>query len=186
MYERKPARLTLQNYRVAEVSAAFDRQFTGPDYDTGFSPLDPLAEVQHPAQLQVGPAIEFLGHSVDKTRAWPGQALTLTLYWRALSPIEESYTVFTHVEDPGVVWGQKDGIPGCGRRPTYEWEVGQVSADHYTLILSPDTPPGPHRLVAGMYRTDTGERLSIVGATGTSLGTTLDLGSVDVVLPGGR
>jgi hypothetical protein len=186
MYERKAPRLTLQDYRVERISAGFDQQYTGPDYQTGLSPLDPLAEVQHPAQLQVGPAIEFLGHTVDKTRAWPGQALTLTLYWRALSPIEESYTVFTHVEDQGVVWGQKDGIPGCGLRPTYEWEVGHMNADRYTLILSPDAPPGPHHLVAGMYRRDTGERLSIVDTAGISLGTTLDLGTIDVVLPGGR
>jgi 4-amino-4-deoxy-L-arabinose transferase-like glycosyltransferase len=188
MYERRPARLILDDYRVEATGAVFDRQLSGPDgpdYPTGLSPLDPLAHVQNPAQLRLGSAIEFLGHSVDTPQAHPGETLGLTLYWRATSPITESYTVFTHVEDPGVVWGQKDGIPRCGHRPTNEWETGYVNVDHYTFALHPETPPGPHALVAGMYRADTGERLAIIDATGAPQGTTLNLGTIDVVPPGG-
>jgi 4-amino-4-deoxy-L-arabinose transferase-like glycosyltransferase len=188
MYERKPAQLALDDYRVEEVAAVFDHRLSGmdgPDYPTGLSPLDPLAHRQYPTQLRLGPSIEFLGHSLDKTRAQPGELLSLTLYWRALSPIQESYTVFTHVEDPGVVWGQMDGVPRCGKRPTSFWEVGYVNVDHHTFELNPDTPPGPHPLVAGMYRTDTGERLQVTDVKGVPLGTTLNLGVIDVVPSGG-
>jgi hypothetical protein len=188
MYERKPAQLALDDYRVEDVAAVFDHRLSGmdgPDYPTGLSPLDPLAHLQHPTQLRLGPAIEFLGHSLDKTRAQPGELLSLTLYWRALSPIQESYTVFTHVEDPGVVWGQMDGVPRCGKRPTSFWEVGHVNVDHHAFELNPDTPPGPHPLVAGMYRTDTGERLQVTDVKGVPLGTTLNLGVIDVVPSGG-
>ena len=189
MYEHKPARLTLHDYRLEEGTAAFDHQLSGPDgpdYPTGLSPLDPLALVQHPAQLRLGSAIEFLGYSVDKARIRPGGSLDLTLYWRLLSPITESYTVFTHVEDPDVVWGQMDNIPRCGQRPTNEWQVGYVNVDHYILALSVDTPAGPHALVTGMYRADTGERLAVTDATGAHVGTTLNLGTIDVVPSGGR
>jgi len=189
MYERKPARLALADYRVEEVAAVFDRQLSGPDgpdYPVGLEPLDPLAHVQHPARLRLGSAIEFLGYSVDRTRVRPGESLNLTLYWRALAPIEASYTVFTHVEDPDAVWGQMDGIPRCGRRPTHRWKVGYVHVDHYALTLRPDTPPGPHALVAGMYLLETGERLMVTDAAGTPLGTALDLGKVYVLpLEGG-
>jgi len=189
IYERKPARLTLEDHRVEEVAAVFDHQLSGPDgpdYPTGLSPLDPLAYVQYPAQLRLGPSIEFLGHSVDRAQVRPDETLSLALYWRALAPIAESYTVFTHVEDPGVVWGQQDSIPRCGLRPTNEWQVGYVNVDHYAFALHPDTPPGPHALVAGMYRADTGERLPVTDATGALLGTTLNLGTLDVMAPGGE
>jgi hypothetical protein len=187
MYERRPTRLALSDYRVEEIASVFDRQLSGPDgpdYPTGLSPLDPLGYLQQPAQLRLGSAIEFLGHSVDRTRVPAGETLRLTLYWRALSPIAESYTVFTHVEDPGVVWGQQDGLPCSGCRPTHEWEVGYVNVDRYEFALDPATPQGPHALVAGMYRHDTGERLVVSDAAGAPLGTTLDLGVIDVVRSG--
>ena len=182
MYERKPARLPYREYYLSRVASLFDREFTDPDYATGLAPLDPLAEIQHPAHLRVGEGIEFLGHRVDKTRMHPGDALTLTLYWRADSPIDESYTVFTHIEDPGVVWAQKDNIPCCDDPcPTNEWEAGAVYVDRYTLVLGPETPAGPHALVAGMYRADTMKRLPVMDLTGAQLGDVLDLGVIEVV-----
>jgi hypothetical protein len=188
MYERKPARLAYNDYQIEEIVTVFDEQLSGPDgpdYPTGLSPLDPLGHLQHPSQLRLGSAIEFLGYSADRPQVSAGETLRLTLYWRALSPIAESYTVFTHVEDPGVVWGQMDSIPCCGYRPTYEWKVGYVNVDHYAFAVDPGTPLGPHALVAGMYRADTGERLQVTDAAGVPLGTTLNLGTIDVVPPGG-
>jgi hypothetical protein len=74
-----------------------------------------------------------------------------------------------------------DGIPRCGKRPTNFWQVGHVNVDHYAFELSPDTPTGSHALVAGMYHTETGERLQIADAEGAPLGTTVNLGSIEVI-----
>ena len=183
MYERKPVQQDYSDFHLSEIASLFDRDLTDPDYDRWLVSFEQLAELQYPAQLRLGSNIGFLGHSVDKTQMLPGEVLTLTLYWRALSPITESYTVFTHIEDPGALWGQQDNIPGCGSRLTNKWDVGRVYADQYALVLSLKTPPGPHALVAGMYRFDTGERLPVTDATGAPLGNTLNLGTIEVVAP---
>lgn len=188
MYERKPARLDYSDYQASKFYGVFDQQLSGsfgPDYPTGISPLDPLGHLQQPAQLRLGSSIEFLGHTVDKSEVPAGERLHVSLYWRALSPVAESYTVFVHVEDPGVVWGQRDGIPRCEHRPTYTWKVGYVNVDHYDFTLDPRTPPGPHALVAGMYSSETGARLEVTDVTGVSQGTTLNLGTVHVLVVGG-
>ena len=183
LYERNPAHLAYSDYSAAEFASSFDRDQTDPVYATGLKPLDPLEVIQHAALWRVGQDIEFLGHSLDRQDVGPGQALNLTLYWRALSEVADSYTVFTHVEDPGVVWGQRDAVPCCARCPTDEWEVQRVYVDRYTIVLNSTTPPGAHGLVAGMYRVDTGERLPVADAMGNPAGDLLDLGTINVVVP---
>ncbi len=107
--------------------------------------------------------------------------LLLTLYWRALGKMTESYTVFTHLENSGVIWAQKDHPPFCGNNPTDKWEPGRVYVDPYVIMTDSDIPPGPHPLLVGMYHFDTGERLPISHAEGTQLGDAMKLTTITVV-----
>jgi hypothetical protein len=61
-----------------------------------------------------------------------------------------SLTVFTHVEGERV-WGQHDGLPASGLKPTDSWMAGEVVADRHSFVLDPAAPPGKYRLVVGMY-----------------------------------
>ncbi len=185
VYQRKPVRTEYRDYRPSNVASLFDRELTDPDCTARPMSYDPLANIKYPTHLRLGSAIEFLGHSTDRSDVRPGEVIMLTLYWRASSQIRESYTVFTHVEDLGIIWGQQDNIPGCGSRPTNEWEVGRVYADQYAIVLSPEIEPGPHPVVAGMYLFETGERLPVTDAEGTPLGNALSLGTINVVTSGG-
>ncbi|MBC7237049.1 MAG: glycosyltransferase family 39 protein [Chloroflexi bacterium] len=182
IYEHKPARTPHQDYRLEEHIRAFDRELSGTAYTTRLLPfVNGEAAIQHPARLKLGSWIEFLGYSVDRTELYPGETLNLTLYWQAVAPVPESFTVFTHIEDPGVLWSQDDGVPGCGSLPTHEWRLARPYADQYHLTIGPDTPPGPHGLVVGMYRLTTGERLPVADAQGNPLGDSIPLGSVTVL-----
>jgi len=181
VYQRKPVQREYRDYRLSDVASLFDHELTDPDYTARPVSYDPLASIEHPAHLRLGSAIEFLGHSIDRSDVRPGEVMMLTLYWRASSRIHESYTVFTHVEDLGVIWGQQDNLPGCGSRPTDKWEVGRVYVDQYAIVLSPEVEPGPHAIVAGMYLLDTGERLPVTDAAGTPLGDAISLGTINVV-----
>jgi 4-amino-4-deoxy-L-arabinose transferase-like glycosyltransferase len=184
IYERRPATLAYRDYRVEEFAAAFDARMSGPYYATEFLAMDALEGRQHEVYYRLEEPIEFLGYSLDNATPCPGDAVTLTLYWRAAGPIAESYKVFTHIEDPGVVWAQMDHVPQCGTHHTTEWQDGEVLADTYTLILSPETPPGPHRLVVGMYPHDGSRRLAVFDAAGAHVGTEIHLQDVEVVASG--
>ena len=137
---RPPGGMTI----ARRVAAAFDA-CERPYYATEFLAMDALEGRQHEVYYRLEEPIEFLGYSLDNATPCPGDAVTLTLYWRAAGPIAESYKVFTHIEDPGVVWAQMDHVPQCGTHHTTEWQDGEVLADTYTLILSPETPAPPPR-----------------------------------------
>ena len=184
IYERRPAQLTYRDYRPEDYAAAFNARMSGPYYATEFLSMDRLEGRQHAMYYRLEESIEFLGYSLDNPTPSPGDVVRLTLYWRAAGPIPESYKVFTHIEDPGVVWAQMDHVPCCGDRHTDGWKEGEVLADTYTLILNPETPLGPHRLVVGMYPHDNSRRLGVFDAEGNHVGSEIHLTDVEVVAPG--
>jgi mannosyltransferase len=141
--------------------------------------------IQHPLHVDLGDQIRLLGYSLSSDRVAPGEALLLTLYWQALTPIAERYTVFTHLLDASNhIQAQMDGEPQGGALPTDRWIPDQVITDNYALIVAGDAQPGPHVLEVGMYRLDTLERLPSRDAdSGAALGDRVLLGSVEVIAP---
>jgi len=107
-----------------------------------------------------------LRQAQDTAVAHPGQALYVTLYWRALQAIDECYTIFVHVIDSSNrIWGQKDFTPLGGSCPTFlwipKWLEGQVIDDRYIVVLDPQTPPGEYWIEVGMYGIATTKRVPI-------------------------
>jgi 4-amino-4-deoxy-L-arabinose transferase-like glycosyltransferase len=141
--------------------------------------------VQHPLQADLGDQIRLLGYSLSAEQIAPGGTLLLTLYWQALAPISEPYTVFTHLLDAGdQIQAQMDSEPQGGSLPTDRWEPGQIVPDNYALTVAAGATPGPHVLEVGMYRLGTLERLPVRDPdTGAVLGDRVMLGSVEVATP---
>ncbi|MCB0167627.1 MAG: glycosyltransferase family 39 protein [Anaerolineae bacterium] len=70
------------------------------------------------------------------------QTLQLTLYWHALAPIVEDYTISVRAKDAnGHVVSQQDHWPVDGLLPTSQWRQGDYVTDTHTFSLPPDTPP---------------------------------------------
>ncbi len=187
IYERAPAQTPRRDYRLGDHARRFDRTLSDTTYTTRLLPfVDATSAIQHPAHLRLGSWIEFLGYRIEPNEEGRddlrvGDMLRLTLYWRALAPVPESFTVFTHIEDPGVLWSQDDGLPGCGTFPTHEWRVQRIYADEYQLPISADVPAGTHGLVVGMYQLGTGARLPVTDLAGNPLGDSIPLGTVTVL-----
>jgi hypothetical protein len=131
--------------------------------------------------VNLGGLVRLVGYDVDTRRAHPGGRLAVTLYWQALARTTEDYHVFVHLED-SEMWGQADGRPACWTYPTQDWRPGQVIADHHALTIRPDTPPGEHPLVVGMYLPTDGRRLDVLDAAGNAVSNQVPLTSV-LVLP---
>ncbi len=116
---------------------------------------------QYPVRITLGgKRVQLLGYDVDKTAVSPGEQLTITLYWLALTPFERNYQVFTHLFN-GQLIAQHDGAPECAINPTTRWEPGQIIPDPHTIPIPPDAPAGTVSLLAGMYDLITGERMSL-------------------------
>ncbi|MEA3408109.1 MAG: glycosyltransferase family 39 protein [Chloroflexota bacterium] len=127
-------------------------------------------EIEHPMSVTLGEGIEFLGYALERTTVKRGQTLGMTLYWRALRPMDTSYTVFTHlIDEEEIIRGQRDSIPVGGQRPTTGWAAGEVIVDAYELPVDESAAPGGHRIEVGMYDGATGERLPMTRADGTPI-----------------
>jgi hypothetical protein len=117
--------------------------------------------IEHPMTAKLGDQVRFLGYNLEGDFR-PGGDLHLTLFWQALVEMDENYTVFAHlIDEEGGIWGQKDNQPVDGFYPTGGWTAGEIVRDQYDLILSPEASPGPYRIAVGMYRAETGKRLSV-------------------------
>jgi hypothetical protein len=86
--------------------------------------------------------------------------LRVMLWWKALAPPEEDYTVFVHVVDEEErLIGTGDGPPLEGGFPTRLWRPGDSVADEHLIPLPADLPPGVYTIRVGWYDPTTGVRL---------------------------
>ena len=122
--------------------------------------IPPVYRISTPAPATFGQSIEFLGFDLPQLTFNAGEAVPLTLYWRATQPVDEDYTVFVHILDPaGNLIAQQDNPPMRGQLPTSLWVPGIIVQDDYQIVLPPDQPAGDYTVQIGLYRLETGERL---------------------------
>jgi len=143
-----------------------------------FRPFPPpevenLAQWRAPAQFDNG--ARLLGYDLPR-EAQAGQEVWLVLYWsfRGLRErvAQRQYVVFSHLVDgQGRKWAQLDAFGW----PTYRWREGETVVAWYRLQLSPDTPPGPYRVLVGMYDWRDGERSPLVNEAGRPMGDAVEL-----------
>ncbi|HZY41746.1 MAG TPA: glycosyltransferase family 39 protein, partial [Anaerolineae bacterium] len=110
-------------------------------------------KIDQPINVTFDGKAELLGAEVDRAQAQPGDPIKLTLYWRALAAMDQSYTEFVHLIDgDGIIVAQRDTWPGRGMYPTVLWQPGQVFADELTLHV-PDGAYAPNTatLQVGLY-----------------------------------
>ncbi len=108
--------------------------------------------------------IELLMYEIHRE---PG-AVIVTLYWRAVDPQTQSYTVFAQLLDgEGQRVAGQDNVPSNGSAPTDTWTVNAVQADPHRIQLPSDLPRGEYTVIVGLYnRFD--ERLPSIDSSGVS------------------
>ena len=141
-----PAEQNLRNVvdRRGEPLADFDFEGVGTAslYSFEANPLPFIA----PARFIGG--LELLAHRAEVK----ADALDVTLYWRAIEPQNQSYTVFTQLLDAeGQRVAGQDSLPAGGAAPTDGWPVDAVQADAHRIDLPAGLPPGEYTLVVGLY-----------------------------------
>ena len=72
----------------------------------------------------------------------PYGGIRLTLIWRALKPVDQNYTVFTHVIDQlGKQIAGQDNQPVNGTYPTSRWMPGEYVIEAVSELDDDGIPP---------------------------------------------
>lgn len=104
-------------------------------------------------------AVHRLGNAIPTAVVKPGQTFTLTLYWRALSPLQRNLSTFAHLTTiDGTILAQKDNLHPANL-PTTRWDTDGYVADEHTFQIPSKLVPGQYELHIGVYDPRTTERL---------------------------
>ncbi|HEX6511713.1 MAG TPA: hypothetical protein VF157_05405, partial [Chloroflexota bacterium] len=134
--------------RRVRTSQGYDRFLLGP-----ITIAPPAAAPASPVPGQVG----LLSADVKRD----GAALDVSLLWLPRTTPSEDYSVFVHVLNPaGELVAQADSVPAQGEWPTRYWLPNVPVPDAHHVPLPATLPPGRYQVDAGLYRSDTGERLA--------------------------
>ncbi|GEM_PF-2128229 len=115
-----------------------------------------------PKAIDLGGQIRLISSEVTPSPVKAGDPLSVTLTWQAVSMPVADYTVFVHLRNAaGKTVAQADNPPQAGAYPTSFWDAGETIVDDHAILLPNDLPAGDYTIVVGLYRFDTGERLSI-------------------------
>lgn len=122
-----------------------------------------LPQSVQPASATIGPT-EVRGYTLTPQLLRPGADLQLGLQWQVTEAAPQPLLVFAQILGPDdrkyAAW---DGAAGGDWWPSPAWQPGDRIWQDVPLTLDPATPPGRYRLVVGLYRADTGERLPVAG-----------------------
>ncbi len=88
------------------------------------------------------------------------ESLSLTLFWHALAPLAENYTVSVRgYAADGRLLAQQDQWPVDGLLPTSQWRQGDYVADTHLLNFAPADTPLLARFEVVVYNADSGATL---------------------------
>jgi hypothetical protein len=129
-------------------------------YRVSIPPAPDSVPSEHKVRVTFGDEISLRGYDISAPRASPTADVTVTLYWEAVQPPRHDYSVFIHVDDlTGRTVAQSDGFPVNGELPTTRWSPGYAVEDVHHIKLPSASVSGRLRIIAGLYRLDTQERL---------------------------
>jgi len=139
--------------------------------------LTSIDEATIPQRVHVtyGDQAELIGYALDRQAVRPGEALRLTLYWRALARLDRDYSLYIHLFGwNGQRVGQRDSYPGGGAYPTRLWQPGDVLVDSYLVSIAPTaTVPSRGLIEVGLYDRATMERLPMRDGAGRPIASPL-------------
>jgi hypothetical protein len=113
--------------------------------------------------------VALLGFDLPVTSARPGDLVPVTLYWKAMAPLQHNLRVFVHFLGPdGNLWGQSDKWNPADF-PMNGWPLDLYVRDEHDAPLQPDAPPGVYTVRAGLYD-ENGVRMHVLDANGVVTG----------------
>ena len=156
-----------------------------------YTPLEPLVENEMPDDLisvhaRFNEEFELYGYTVDRRPRHPGESISVTLYWLALTQMEADYNLALNLHGKNHDHiGKLDTWPGGGLLPTSNWEPNEIYPDRYTLPMDKGSAfPTVLRLDVSFWENELDSRLPITVDEGTSIPSLiLDVGRLIEIEP---
>ncbi len=140
----------------------------------------PFANAQ---QQNFNDEIELIGYEYSSRVLQPGDALDVTLNWRALRDAQPDYIVdvsLVEQANPAHVLAQADSYSAS---PTGSWQAGEIVTGTHRLQLPPDLPAGAYQVEIALRDPITGRRQNIIADDGHWIADFLLLAPLRVELP---
>lgn len=124
---------------------------------------------------------ELLGMSPLELEGYPGETITVELYWRALESASPTLQMYLHaIDGDHILW--RDSIPGNGNRPAHDWQPDETWSERYVVTLPVTLEPDTNYfLVAGLFDPATGVALEAFDGAGNSLSNTPGIGNLTII-----
>jgi hypothetical protein len=151
------ALIALRATGAAPYDAVFARQ----------SPPDRVIGAGHATQVRLADQVALLGYDVDRAVVHPGDAVSLTLYWRALRPMDRDYralAMIAEIQGKGLL--AQDDRPHPGGIPTRMWATDHYVVDRHTILVPAGAPAQVYELQVALYDPTTLVRLQQEGTSG--------------------
>jgi len=128
-----------------------------------------LTFTQQALEANAQPLADFGAAQLLAVQAMPAaNGYNIQLTWAANAPITEDLHVFVHLKDGEAMAAQADNVLG-GLYPAQSWRAGDQVTQVEWLLLTEELQPARLRLVMGLYRFPSGERLLTGGQDAVEL-----------------
>jgi hypothetical protein len=130
-----------------------------------------IPEAARVAPIRLGGQAELVGMMTQPERVTPGEVWQVTVWWRAIKPMEKDYIGFAHVRGRDYVkLGDISRYPASGWYPTSQWRVGDLWRDTFRIRIPADAvTPTLLQAEVGLYDAEVEENLQPVTGDGTVL-----------------
>jgi 4-amino-4-deoxy-L-arabinose transferase-like glycosyltransferase len=188
-YDRNSLDLLHAIFPQGQISAEGPLHYGQPWFLAFGVPADNTASISpsHPLKVNWDNRIKLLGFDLESKIYEPGDTIHLTLYYQALTDIDENFTVFTQLLGPTnpatgtPLWGQSDSEPCQRAYPTSTWQPGEIIRDQFEILIGDGAPTGQYPLLVGFYLLETMERLPATDAAGNRLpDNAVQLGTIQI------
>ena len=98
---------------------------------------EPPANLKHKVNADLEGKLVYLGCDVDQETLRPGQAFTVTHYWKVNTPVSDDWKMFVHMNGQGGKnpFVNLDHGPVGGKYPVAHWKAGDVIRDIHRITL---------------------------------------------------
>jgi hypothetical protein len=138
-------------------------------------------DVPNPLHVNFADKLALIGYTLDRRVTRPGETIRLTLYWRALNPMDVNYKLFVHVLGKDhQIWANSDSPLTDRAVCTNRWEPGTTVEEVRELNIVEATPPDFYDIELGLHASGQG-RLQILAEDGRQVSSRLMLTTIRVL-----
>lgn len=111
----------------------------------------PVGENIFPVNAVFDDKLVLLAYGLSKPSVKPGEAVTLSLYWKALTQVDGEYKIFMHFDSTKNQRKTFDHHAINNLYPVANWKPGEVIRDDVLIQVDSGFPQAPARLWLGLF-----------------------------------